>query len=264
MGICPVCGKALDSNGFCFNCAFREKIDPPAVSILKKYLTSPFMLILLALTGVKLILSIIPTPYYDIVGNINYEWGLDIDAVIMLLGLLILFLDGKKPAGTKVNTRGFKLLSTYFIVISSIIAVVMLVCSLLIFIFGNTVIEYINYFMSDFGFELTSSIATIVGFVFLLVAALIVLIYFFAIKTVNSVKDVALTGAPNTKISTFLIVVCFIFAFTDIIGIPTAEGGIMEGITKAIEAGVYITSAIALIKFKKEMKELYNSLFPKL
>ena len=265
MGVCPVCGKALDSNGFCFNCGFRERIDPPAVSILKKYLTSPFMLVLLALTGVRLILSMIPTQGYDIVGETTYSWGgFDVDAVIMLLSLLFLYLDGKKPAGTKVNTRGFKILRTYYIVISSIIAVTMLVCAVLVFVFGNTVIDYLNYFISSYGFELTGVVTTIIGIVFLLVAVLIGLIYFFVIKTIDSVKDVAVTGAPNTKVSTFLIVVSFIFAFTDLIGIPSAEGGILEGITMALEAGVYITSAIVLIKFKKEMKELYNSLFPRL
>ena len=264
MGICPVCGKTLDSNGFCFNCGFREKVDPPAVSILKKYLTSPFMLILLALTGVRLILSIIPTWGYDIVGNITYSWGIDIDAVIMLISLLFLYLDGKKPAGTKVNTRGFKIIRTYYIVISAIAAAAVFICSLLILIFGSTITDAINYFIGDFGFALTGSIAVIVGLVFLLVAVLIAVIYFFVIKTVDAVKDVALTGAPNTKISTFLIVVCFIFTFTNIVGIPTAEGGIIDGISMAVEAGVYVTAAIVLIKYRKEMKELHNSLFPKL
>ena len=49
MGICPKCGKELDYNGYCYECGFRVRIDPPAVSVLKKNLTSPLFISIIAL-----------------------------------------------------------------------------------------------------------------------------------------------------------------------------------------------------------------------
>lgn len=264
MGICPICGRELDSSGFCLNCGYRVKFDPPAVCILKKYLTSPYLLVLLALTGVNLILSFFPTQQIDLAGVTVSDGSLNVEAVIMLISLLFLYLDGKKPFGERINPRGFKILSTYFVIAGSIVTVSMLVCTLLSALFGSFVIDYLNVFIADFGYVFTGAVAYVLAAVFFVIAVLSALIYFFIYKTVNAVRDIAVSGAPNNKISTFIIVIFFIGAAINLLSLITEGGNFLNVVKTLVDASTSVTMAIALFKLKKEMKELHNSLFPKI
>lgn len=261
MGTCPICGRPLE-NDFCTNCGYRVKYDPPAITALKKYLTSPLMLSIIILTGVRLLLSLIPTMDYDIVGNSKWSFNMDIDEGLVLLSLLFIYLDAKKPVGVRIGQRGFKIIRTYYIVMGSILAVALLVASILMFVAGSVAADYIEYFVD--GIVLTPTVIYIVAAVLILVAAYVAVLYVFIIKTISSVNEIAVSGAPNEKISSFLTVMCFVTAVLNLVSLFGLEGNIVDIISTLIEAAVSGIAGLALLNLKKEMQEIQNSLFPML
>ena len=261
MGNCPICGRPLE-NDFCSNCGYRVKYDPPAITALKKHLTSPLMLSIIILTGVRLILSLIPTMDYDIVGDPKWSFNMDIDAALVLLSLLFIYLDAKKPVGVRIDPRGFKIIRTYYIVMGSILAIALLVAGVLMFVAGSVAADYMKYFIE--GIVLTPTVIYIVAAVLILVAAYAVVLYVFIIKTISSVNETAVSGAPNVKISSFLTVMCFITAALNLVSLFGLEGGITDIISTLIEAAVSGIAGLALLNLKKEMQEIKNSLFPML
>ena len=127
---------------------------------------------------------------------------------------------------------------------------------------GRVAVDYMEYFIE--GIVLTPSIIYIVAAVLILVAAYAVVLYVFIIKTISSVNEIAVSGAPNVKISSFLTVMCFITAALNLVSLFGLAGGITDIISTLIEAAVSGIAGFALLNLKKEMQEIKNSLFPML
>ena len=267
MGICPKCGKELDYNGYCCECGFRVRIDPPAVSVLKKNLTSPLFISIIALVGVKLLLSLIPTVSYDIVGDLSFGFEPDIESALLLLGLLFLFFDAKKPQGERINPRGFTLIRTYQLVLGSICIVVLGVCALLMFVFGKDIVAVVAEVLSlELGGISAGDFKMLFYFIsvlFLVIAMVFATLLFFIFRTVTKVRDIAVKGSPEAGISMVMVVFCFLCGGASLLGMFSSDGT-RDLLASLISAGVSILSGIALYNLRREIKEVRNSILPRL
>ena len=262
MGNCPNCGAPLEANGLCMNCGFRLRYDPPAVTALKRHVSSPLVLALVICLGVRLILSLIPTLTYDLYGGSAWSFDIDFDAGIMLIAMLICYLDSRAPVGDKVNPRGFNIIRVYQVIMGVITAGVFFVFGVLIILFGESVTQGINYYLySNFGIEIPSFVTLAIGIVFLLIAAFEALVIIMTYKTISAVRDVAISGAANTDMSMFIVVLCFIGGAANAVGILDADG-IKNTALAAAEAASSMLAGIALLRMRNEMKAIKASFMP--
>lgn len=254
----------------------------PATAVLKRTASSGMTLALCVLMTVGLVVQLlmglfsgsVVTSTMDQLGMVTYTTGVDMSSVatvstiigtligmipqiLIVIGAWMFYKSWKDPMNLGGNAKGLGLIKGGIItnIVVGCIAVVFVAFAA---IAGSAVMQVIlemlmygtdSYMTGDVStaYSAMQVLLVVIVVIAILSVALSVLLYIFQLKTVNSIKNTAMTGAPATKISMFVVVMLYISGVFAIIGSVSNFGlGIITG-AAAIIAG------LLLQRLRKEM-----------
>lgn len=266
---CPNCGRELHEGEVC-GCQSMNQgygfpqppqvclAEPPAVEILRKYGSSPLMLILVLMMGAAPVLSLADmmtggAQVYEGVSDFSSVVSF-LFSVLIWLGAFLFYLSCRRTTGQRISTAGLTVIQVIYSISMSALWLVLLLVLLGLFAGGADLIYDMFYF-----FHLDQTTAS--GILFAMVAiALVIAVYsvfyfVFLMKTIGALKYTARTGMENIKVSMFIAVICFISGGFSVFG-SFLLGGILSILSGLVHGTISILAGILLVQYRREMISL--------
>lgn len=274
---CPKCGSPMQEGRPC-PCGAPMLSSNPAVNILKTVGSSTVFLMAAIFYTLEVLVTLVssfmpsaldqfiytlltnlqidPSVFVQVKLSMQSTWLFSmlaalIPEVLIAVSLWITFGSSKNRNTGTVSTAGMticKVLSILSVILLALCIVVLVVFGIILLVVGGT--ESGN----------AAAVFTMLGIYLLVYTLVVVFLLFYQIaivKTINSVKRTALLGYPDTKVSTFVIVMLYITGIDSIIGgIIFLVFSPLLGISSLCSAVAIILIAVALGQYKKKITML--------
>lgn len=285
--ICPKCGRNIPEGSVC-PCSAAPLSSNPAVNLLKTLGSSPLFLAAAVLFSVAVLLNIaaVAGVRSDLSSMMYYAAGLDLDpsvlygladtmsgvtmgsvvvgsipAILNAVALWMFFATCRNRENGNVSTAGLTI-SKVLAIISAVCVCLMMVLALIfcgVLILGGAMgeLDDVGY---EYGMYLGEALVLVgvIALVVMAVALVLVLLYYISVvKTINRIKATALTGAPDNRVSQYLIVMNYILAVFAGLGALTSIGtSILSCLGGLCQAAVLVLISLLLSRYRAGMTML--------
>lgn len=282
--ICPRCGREIPDGAVC-PCSGGEQLlsSNPALNVLKKLGSSPLFLTAVILYSVTIVLSIFalisaPASFdyvYDMLENSGMDYTTlypmisvstsgsvagaivaSIPQVLICIGMWLFYVTCRDRRTGNISTAGLTMCKVMLIIALVIGCIMAALVAILAVVVGAAGGLAYSYYDSDLG----GSIAVILGIcmvVIVAVLALIIAFYASAVRTVNRVKNCAVTGIPEYRISGFLTAMLWIGGILSCItGFGMMFASFLSGLGELSGGVCSILIALCLGRLRQQMTAL--------
>ena len=284
MMICPKCGRVVPDGVPC-SCGAPLLSSNPAVNLLKTVGSSPKFLTAAILYSVAVLFSLVAAfAPNDLVYELYYygaNAGVDPDifypmmdvlesssvvgvvlsslpSILMAVGMWLFFVSSRNTQTGNVSTVGLticKVLS-YISLVLLCLAAFLLVILGIILVFAITANSDIAYY----GAGSVVAAASVVGFLLAIVAAvlgLFIALEVSVIRTINRIKNTALNGVPDNRISGFLTGMLMVFGILGALGgVISLAGSPLTGLGSLAASVAMILMSLVLSEYRNKMTVL--------
>ncbi|MEG1427364.1 MAG: hypothetical protein RSC76_06710 [Oscillospiraceae bacterium] len=253
--------------------------ETPATALLRKWGTSPLMLVLCvlfslaAITG--LITEIIAAGSQSALGNIHLQnkvavpagtqsIALNISTVIIgsvgglliAAGMWMFYFACKNQSQPVIKTTGISIIKVVYMIFSILAIVVLFFAGIALLILPGIMGGYMGLleeYMEPAAAQIVSSLFSFFGICCFFFALFLVIYLVFVVKTINAVLLTARTGMANGKISMFVIVMNWIVALSSFL-LVFASG--IDFLPPLLSCGGYAVLSLLLVKYRKPMQQI--------
>lgn len=259
--------------------------EPPAVDLIRRLASSPLFFIAVICLTVSAVLSLITLfstsglveVWADLLDEMadaemeaflnDFSWAFAggwitaaligmIPTVLIVIGLWMVYVSAKEHSRF-LNLKGLALVKgavvTQMVLFIVGLVITLLLC-ILVMLLGNLASgDLISEFFQIQGAGMTVVMVVMAIILVVLVVALVLGIIYYAkvLKSLASPIAVMHTGAPNSKVSVFVAVMCFISAVTS-----------LNSLTSVIAGAALVMFGILLIQYRDRMRALESPLYP--
>lgn len=290
---CPNCGREIPDGSVC---PCSQSTAPllstnPSVNVIKTVGSSTLYLVAAILYSVSTVLSVVTSAIgssaifdylYELTGvPISALAGSSapeavygaivamVPSILIAVGMWLHHTTCRRTDTGNISTTGLticKVISCINLVLVSLSAVVVIGVLVLVCAMSSE----ISYFMMNtFWFLFTSVtdlndfamglavIALVLIVICTIIFTLVIIYYAMLIKTINRIKNTAITGTPDNRISRYVIVLNYILAaFALISGFVTLFSAPLAGIASLASAGSLVLTSICMSRTRSQMTAL--------
>ena len=282
--ICPKCGNNIPEGAACPYCGAQPLYSSnPAVNILKTIGASKIFMWAAICYTVAVVLGVLgagesvnvaenlmdsfldsglidPGTYYTVMSSMSSgtsfisEVFSSVPSILIAVALWMTFITCRNRTTGNISTAGLTIcrVLTIIAIVGIGILIVLSVLAVILMAVGFS-------YMASTSYEVGFGIGFVVGVALVLAVALGLLLAMeiSTLRTINRIKNTALTGAPDNRISKFLTGLLYVLAvFNGIGGLTTALEAPLSGLGEIAGAACMILVSIALTRYRKLMTDL--------
>ncbi len=276
--ICPKCGREIPDGTIC-PCSSGLLSSNPTLQVIKSIGSSPLFLAAALLYTLSAVFSIIsalnPGTATVEVQKLLYDMGMDpellqyanagtpsvasvivssIVTLLVVLALWLLYATCRDRKTGNISTAGLtilKVITMLGVIGLCIVTLVLVVAGVILMISSTDDSSLYGSYGSGFA---------IVGVVFFVAAVMFVLMVFYQIavyKALSRIKNAALTGVPNNRVSRFMIVMLWIVGIFGVIGgLVGLFSDPLSAVGTLCNAVFWIVAALLFQRLRQEMTML--------